>query len=273
MIGVIPCMAVKGSSLAIMWENSLLELWKLGCKIKTQYDSPKDPPSLDCTMIMHCENPDNEPAIHRCFPGGLKDLEIYRLEVIKGIKDYYLYEPDPEGTKWKYTYHDRLTNYNGVDQIDLIAHQLARSPYSRRIQAITWKVGEDNNLDDPPCLQSIWCRILEINDVLYLNMNVRFRSRDAYKAAFMNIWAFAGSQGLQGFIANKVSCLTGKEVRCGNYVDHSDSYHIYGKNLAEFETEFLHNYTNRDLNNRTYTRKFAEQFFMEARENIRKAGQ
>jgi len=65
-----------------------------------------------------------------------------------------------------------------------------------------------------------------------LNMNVRFRSNDAYKAAFMNIFALTH---LQRTIAARVSDLSGQPVALGRYVHLADSYHIYGSNLAEFQ--------------------------------------
>jgi thymidylate synthase len=256
--GIIPVLSVVGRTLAEMWENSVIELWENGCRIRTEYDA-KDavgnyvhPASVDCTMMMSCPTPDAEPALHRCFPGGLGDLEEYRLEVTEGLKDHWLREPDPTGTKWKYTYHDRLRNYpvhdkldgaavyGPFDQLKDMAEKLAKSPHSRRVQGVTWIVGEDAFISDPPCLQSVWARVLpDENDVWHLNLNVRFRSRDAYEAAFMNVWGFAGKQGLQGQLARMISEIAGREVRCGHYCDVSDSYHIYGSVQDKFKREFL----------------------------------
>jgi thymidylate synthase len=269
-----------------MWENSILALWDHGVDVRTEYDRKDndgnfiDPPSTDCTMMMSCPTPDAEPSIHRCTPGGLEDLETYRLEVVEGIHDHWMDRPDPHGTMWSYTYHDRLTKYRYCDhrgcamlydQLMNMAQKLAKSPHSRRHQAITWMVWEDTNISDPPCLQSIWCRILPDEDgVWYLNMNVRFRSRDAYEAAFMNVWAFAGSWGLQGHLAASVAALAGREVRCGHYCDQSDSYHIYGHRLEKFKAEFLGNLHKRpDIEDRTYTRAFAQEFFDAAAKKAR----
>ncbi len=113
---------------------------------------------------------------------------------------------------------------------------MAETPHTRRAQAITWKVWEDNSCYDPACLQSIWCRITDDDGQPTLNMNVRFRSNDAYKAAFMNIFALVQ---LQQQIAARVGRTTGRRVRLGRYCHMADSYHIYGSNLAEFEARFL----------------------------------
>ncbi|RKY60448.1 MAG: hypothetical protein DRP96_05700, partial [Candidatus Neomarinimicrobiota bacterium] len=197
MEGHIPVLFVEGNSLAEAWEKSVLEVYRKGCDIKTEYDKPDDPPSKDCSMTVVIHDPLAEPMIHRDMPGGLEDLQEYVLEVVEGIKDHCVRDAnDPDDTKWEYTYHQRLFNYivpgieKPIDQIELIARKLAKVPYTRRAQAITWKVWEDNTCYDPACLQSIWCRLLKgENDTLYLNTNVRFRSNDAYKAAFMNMFA------------------------------------------------------------------------------------
>lgn len=67
-------------------------------------------------------------------------------------------------------------------------------------------------------------------------MNAHWRSRDGYKAAFMNMFALSE---LHKEFAKMLSEKTGREVRVGGYVDISDSYHIYGRDLRDFEKRFL----------------------------------
>ena len=238
----IPVLTAEGQSIAEAWENSLVELYKSGCDIKTEYDKPEDPPSKDSTMLITIHNPASEPRIHRDFPGGFEELQEYVMEVCEGIKDHLVRDPEDEtDTRWEYTYHQRLFAYEvptleAIDQIESIAAQLAKTPYTRRAQAITWKVWEDCSCYDPACLQSIWCRITEDAGEAVLSMNVRFRSNDAYKAAFMNIFALTH---LQQQIATRVTELSGRPVTVGRYAHLADSYHIYGSNLAEFEGRFL----------------------------------
>ena len=69
-----------------------------------------------------------------------------------------------------------------------------------------------------------------------LNMNSHWRSRDAYKAAFMNIYALTD---LQRWLAEKISEKMKRPVAVGRYVDISDSYHIYGAYFQEFCARFL----------------------------------
>ena len=196
----IPVLHVEADCIARAWEESLLLLHQKGCDLKTQYDKPGDPPSKDATMVITIAEPLKEPMIHRDFPGGPEDLQEYVMEVLEGIKDHLVRDQrDPGDTRWEYTYHQRLFRYAvptlaPFDQIETLCRKLAETPYTRRAQAITWKVWEDNDCYDPACLQSVWCRITEENGSPVLSMNVRFRSNDAYKAAFMNIFALVEMQ-------------------------------------------------------------------------------
>ena len=67
-----------------------------------------------------------------------------------------------------------------------------------------------------------------------LNMNTHWRSRDLYKAWFMNAYAFTE---LQKKIAGEISKKIGKEVSVGRYCDISDSLHIYGSYFANAGVE------------------------------------
>ena len=252
----IPVLTAEASCLARAWENSLLLLHQKGCELETQYDRPGDPPSKDATMLVTVTEPLSEPMIHMDLPGGLDDLQEYTMEVLDGIKDHLCRDPDdPDDTRWQYTYHQRLFNYSvpgilaEVDQIERVCRDLAACPHTRRAQAVTWKVWEDNDIDDAACLQSVWCRIIpERNRDWFLNMNVRFRSRDAYKAALMNMFALIM---LQKKMAERIAGLSGMPVKLGRYCDFSDSYHIYGKDLDEFRGRFLGQVEKRSFEGRT----------------------
>ena len=252
----IPVLTTSGKGIAEAWENSLILLNADGCDIKTMYDKTDDPPSKDATMLITIEDPLAEPMIHKDFPGGLEDLQEYVMEVVDGIKNHLIRDPnDPDDKRWEYTYNERLFAYTvpglktAFDQIDLIAAKLAETPYTRRAQAITWKVWEDNSCYDAACLQSIWCRLTEEAGVTWLSTNVRFRSNDAYKAAFMNMFALVQVQRL---IADKIQKRSGREIRLGRYVHMADSYHIYGAYFREFEQRFLGGLKRRSFEERTF---------------------
>ena len=258
MKGNIPVLFVEGENLPEAWEKSLIALFKNGCDVKTEYDKSEDPPSKDSTMMIVVKDPLAEPMIHRDIPGGLEDLQEYVMEVLDGIKDHCIRKPedDPNDTRWEYTYHQRLFDYavpglkESFDQIELIAQKIAATPYSRRAQAITWKVWEDNYCYDPACLQSVWCRMLQgASNEWFLNMNIRFRSNDAYRAAFMNMFALVQ---LQKKVADRIAQLSNKVVKLGRYVHQADSYHIYGSNFREFEERFLKSFEKLTFEQRTF---------------------
>ena len=275
---MIPVIKVSGKTIPEVWEESVVRTWNEGLDIKTEYDNPKDPPSKDVTMIMEIKEPLAEPRIHRAFPGGLEDLEIYRQEVINGVHDHWVGISE---TSWTYTYHQRLTAYNFenipihkskesdifINQMDYIVEKLTKSNYTRRAQGVTWNTYIDPPTDDPPCLQRIWCRMpIDKDGVYHLEMNTHWRSRDAYKAAFMNMWAITN---WQAEIAKTIEEKIGQKVVVGRYVDIADSYHIYGSYFEEFKG-FLKMLETREFEDRVWDSKFGEPMFEEARERLAK---
>lgn len=273
--GQIPRITVVGETIPEVYEKSLLVVWNMGHEAKTQYDKPGDPPSKDCTMIMVIKNPLAEPRIYKSFIGGPLELESYRLEVVFGIHDEWI---EPDSTKWPYTYHDRLFNYNprypekgdGINQIELMINALAENPHSRRVEAITWYPWFDPYRHDPPCLQRVWGRLIPNENGLVLNMNTNWRSRDAYKAAYMNLYALSD---LQRYIARRISEKHGKEVLVGPMMDYSDSYHIYGNDFINPELPMSFQGYLESLKKRTWEQRVAKSeswydLFIEARHII-----
>ena len=242
----IPVITVSRKTLAETYEAALINLYEKGTRFKTQYDKPGDPLSIDCTMNMTIEEPETDPVIHMAFPGGIDDLKEYVLE-LKGYKDHWVKNiNDEKDTRWEYTYHGRIKNYgvwkelqNGrsveagpfkVDQIESVIAKLSKQPFTRQAQMITWMPNLDLDCYDPPCLQSLWYRILEDEEGVYwLNCNIRFRSNDAWGASFMNMFGFI--QFNKEVIAAGVAEQTGKTVKLGRLNWQADSYHIYGKDI------------------------------------------
>ena len=243
--GQIPVLSVTAGHLPHAWEKAVLAVHTHGSQVGTQYDKPGDLPSLDATVSVHVQRPLAEPRLHLNIPGGPMELEVYRQEVVGGIHDHWI---APEEGKWTYTYHKRLFSYgisglmnvpttvseNGlavvdsleVNQIEYMVDSLAKCPFTRRAQAITWMPTCDPPTDDPPCLQRLWARMLrDERGVFRLDMNSYWRSRDLWKAWFMNAYAIID---LQARMAVELEKRLGVPVRVGRYVDTSDSLHIYG---------------------------------------------
>gem|GEM_PF-1879146 len=154
----IPVLHVTGRTLAEGYENALVALHRGGIPFRTQYDKPGDPPSLDATLNLVVEDPVADPMIHMAFPGGVADLREYVGE-LQGLKDAWTRNiNDPADTRWEYTYHGRLEHYGrwkeragegasrasrfagrvDLDQIAAVIGKLARQPYTRQAQMITW---------------------------------------------------------------------------------------------------------------------------------------
>jgi len=245
--GNIPSIAISACCLPEAWEKAVLAVWDDGIQIRTQYDKPNDKPSRDATVMITVTDPFAEPRVHKNFPGGPEELEAYRQEVVNGIHDHWV---DPAAGKWTYTYHERLSAYcpvdnlrdsnssrpfKAVDQVQYIIESLAECHHTRRAQAITWIPTADPQTQDPPCLQRLWCRLsIDETDSLVLNMNTHWRSRDLYKAWFMNVYALTD---LQKTIAEAIAAKIGRSVKVGRYVDITDSLHIYGSYFDDAEKE------------------------------------
>ncbi len=242
----IPVITVSGKTLAEAYEAALVSVYEKGIRFKTQYDKPEDPESIDCTMNITIEEPETDPVIHMAFPGGIDDLKEYVLE-LKGFKDDWIKNMNvKEDTRWEYTYHGRLKRYGiwrelvdgkseeiggfKIDQIKSVINKLSDQPFTRQAQMITWMPNIDNDCYDPPCLQSLWYRILEDEQGVYwLNCNIRFRSNDAWGANFMNMFGFI--QFNKEIIAAGIAEKTGRIVKLGRMNWHADSFHIYGKDI------------------------------------------
>ena len=237
--------------LPLAWETAVIACWETGESFPTEYDKPGDPNSRDVVALIHVTRPFDEPRIHRVFPAGLDDLEKYRAEVLYGVHDHWI---DPAAGKWEYTYHERMFEYAvpgaGVfDQIAAVVAKLKDAPHTRRAQAVTWQVWNDMAIGDPACLQRLWFRIGGGK----LHMNIHIRSNDAFKAAFMNMYAFTE---LQRDVAEAVG------VEPGEYTHIADSFHIYGSYFDEIEV-LLRMARERSVEDRTFSAEDMREVFVE----------
>jgi len=236
----------------VAWEKAVIACWEQGECFPTQYDRPDDPHSRDVTAMIRVTDPMSEPRIHRAFPGGLQDLEKYRAEIAYGVHDHWV---APEEGKWEYTYHQRLFEYavpglpGAINQIERCVEMLRECGFTRRAQAVTWKVWDDLGIHDPACLQRLFFRIQHGK----LNMTAHMRSNDAYKAAFMNMYAFVE---LQAHVAASVG------VQVGEYCHIADSFHVYGSYSEEFQG-FLKTVADRRPEDRVWNTSFAVDMFIE----------
>ena len=188
---------------------------------------------ISATIVV--KHPLQEPMISKLFIGGPEELEQYRQELLDGILDFEI-----EKGNWVYTYHDRMVNYpvyfdmddygstssNGVlDQIKSVIAILQENPSSRRAVILIRDNSIDPFNDDPACLQHIQYFIRNNK----LDCKVLFRSNDACKACFMNMFALIM---LQKRIANELG------IEVGTYTHRANSWHCYEKDFPMLEKYF-----------------------------------
>jgi thymidylate synthase len=259
----LPVVYVAADTLPEAWETAVVKTWYEGTAVSTEYDKPGELPSRDAIAVIAVADPFAEPRIHKAVPCGIVELESYRQEVVDGIHDHWV---DPAAGKWEYTYHERLAAYSvpglqaPVNQLDYIVDALATAPHTRRAQAVLWKAWEDAGIADPACLQRMWFRVYDDRLVL----NAHMRSNDAFKAAFMNMFAFTD---LQRVVAERLSERLGKKINVGQYTHIADSFHIYGSYFQEFEG-FLDSVKQRSFDDRTFRSEDVQEIVDEARQRI-----
>ena len=200
---------VSGRTLPDAYHNALRELFEFGGIVECPQWETR---CRELPMAFIAESPMEEPRISRLFPGGPRDLEKYRLEMLYGIEDF-----EVERGNWKYTYHERIGW-----QIKEVVRELRRDPTSRRA-VIEVRRTSDAYLDDPPCLQNIQFMIRGGR----LNMIAIFRSNDACKATFMNAYALTC---LQEMIAGELG------VGIGSYTHIANSFHAYERDWGLLES-------------------------------------
>ena len=228
---------VRGRTLPDAYHNALRTLFEFGGIVECPQWETR---CRELPIAFIVESPMEEPRISRLFPGGPRDLEKYRLEMLYGIEDF-----EVERGNWDYTYHDRIGW-----QIKEVIRELRRDPYSRRA-VIEVRRTSDAYMDDPPCLQNIQFVIRNGR----LNMTVLFRSNDACKATFMNAYALTC---LQGEIAKELG------VEVGSYTHIANSFHAY-----ERDWDLLRSYCRRIRDSREVTYNFIGDWdeLMEAERN------
>lgn len=237
-----PTLHIKARTIPEAWEKALVAVWDYGVDIETDYDvkGAKEPPSREAAVLVEITEPFGEPRIHRNIPEGLEGLQKYEMEVRYGIHDHWVkIEKEGGGTIWDYSYHERLFAYPDFDkdgtpvkinQIEDLIQKLIRERHiTKSAQAITWLPRSDHHAGHSPCLQRIDCRLIPNEEgILTLGMDDTWRSRDCKNAWTENVDTMTL---LQKDIADELSRRLGEKVLVGNYIDFSDSLHIYGRDF------------------------------------------
>ena len=170
--------------------------------------SDYDTAQKELAMTIVVEQPLAEPMISKLFLGDPRSLEQYRQEILYGILDFEI-----ERGNWHYTYHRRME-----EQIPWVKEELQRNPDSRRA-VIDIRSPEDLESDSPACLQHIHYLVRDNA----LHCKTLFRSNDACKATFMNMFALIL---LQKSIADELG------VEMGTYTHRANSFHCYERDFG-----------------------------------------
>lgn len=176
----------------------------------------------EITVMMKVLNPLQEPMISKCGIFGPRELEQYRQEMLYGILDF-----EVERGNWHYTYHQRMAEWK-LGVID----ELKRDPDSRRAVIAIRDNEKDMTSGDPACLQTLQYMIRDGK----LHCWVMFRSNDAVKACFMNMFALVM---LQKEFADALG------VPVGSYTHIATSWHCYPQDEEMLHT-FVKNIAQRD---------------------------
>lgn len=181
---------IEGRTLPGVYHNALCELYET--------------PEREMSVVMKVYEPLAEPMISRCMPAGPHELEQYRQEMLYGILDF-----EVERGNWHYTYHQRMERWK-----QSVIDELERDEKSRRAVISIRDNAEDAGSADPACLQSIQYMIRDGK----LHCWVLFRSNDAVKASFMNMFALI-------MLQKEFTERLGVEI--GEYNHTANSYHCY----------------------------------------------
>ena len=223
---IFPNINVEGYGLVEAYEKALFELYHFGVEVPCPEWNTS---CLEVAANIIINEPTHEPMISGLSICDPYSLEKYRLEMLEGILDWSVdvgLEP--------YTYHSRMEK-----QIDDVVNELKRSMDSRRA-AVTIRLPSDFQFEDAPCLQHLQFMVRGGE----LHSFVLFRSNDAVKAAFMNMFALVL---LQEKGANKLG------VPVGSMIYRANSFHCYERDLKT-----LNGYVDAILNKRAARFKYRD---------------
>lgn len=208
------------------WEHIIKEILLHGEANTTEYG---DASRFINGLAVELTEP-REMTWHKNDPFCSKNrIEEYKKQFQKGYTARRVAEAktdkDKENVKFKYTYMDLMTDYDGLDQIEFIVREFKKGRYeSRRLRAITWrpKIDADPENTDQPCLQSIYAYPRPNKTA---DFHVYYRSWDMFKGYPGNInallWTIRTSiLEPTGFRLNALRCF-------------GDNCHIYGKDLQD----------------------------------------
>ncbi|MFA6393439.1 MAG: thymidylate synthase [Patescibacteria group bacterium] len=189
---------VTAKTPASAWRNSIKELIK---------SSDSKVPNLwkNTTAVVEIEDPKAD-LYDNLFPMTREQIEAINNHLVFGThKKEVIHE-------WTLLYRRRLVN-ESYNQIQNIIDYLKKKPSGKRAQMSILDPSQDLEATIGPCLQIIFCQIIDGK----LELHAHMRACDCYGKLLMNINEFAA---LQRYIAEQLG------VECGSYLQFIDSLHF-----------------------------------------------
>jgi thymidylate synthase (methanogen type) len=252
----LPVLHVEAGTLGEAWIKTLKAVWDHGKFMPQHYE---EKPSKEASVIVNVTDPLSEPKIHQADAIALSCCKLDGGSYIKEILEGSIDNKVDEGNL-SYTYHRRLFSWgkttsnhdqklkdmglpfiklayqnkenkidfidDGINQIEYLIEKAKQESISRKLQVTTWLPTKDLKISGAPCLQRLWFRIVNEESLI---IESAWRSRDLYKAFGSNI---VGIVELGKEIAKRL------DLELVQYVDFSNSLHIYASDFKEIENTF-----------------------------------
>jgi len=197
---------VSDRSVAQTWLHIVHTLLRFGHLKRTKYGNTNELREvLNLTAVVTDED-SNDEYLPDYLELSRERLDAYYPQVVTS--------QHPEGTS--YSYGQRLRDYDGMDQIQMLIDRLKQNRNSKRMFATTWKVAIDmpDSAEDVPCLTQINGAVQD--DRFFLT--AYFRSQDMFGAWPLNAFAI---RRLQSIIAREA------DIPMGPMTIITHSAHIY----------------------------------------------
>lgn len=203
---------ISGDNIADCWVKILHRIRLNGTLRPTAYGGQIQE-LIDLVTVVECEPMGWHFPDPNYLPVNREYMEGYLSSVLEDADNL-------DGAK--YTYGQRLRSWFGADQIEQAIAKLKEDKDSTRVLMTLWDGTRDILSDAPPCLNTIWLRVVEGT----LTLTATFRSNDMFNAWVANAMAL---RHLQQHIRDRVD----PAMQLGPLVTISQSAHLYDDTLEE----------------------------------------
>lgn len=205
--------AIKGKTVEDVWIKLLYLIRTNGRLTNSQYGQRQELFNLSVTIT-------EQPNLN-CFT--VKEWMPISYDCLKEYIPSFCYNKHSEETE--YTYSNRIRNLEGIDQLERVVEKIVENKNSTQLYISLWDTYKDSYNSNPPCLVSIWVRLLDSK----LLLEGTFRSQDMFTAYIANV---VGLREIQRLLIEKIK-KRGIEVEEGVLITNSKSAHLYESAFKE----------------------------------------